>query len=80
MTEDEAKTKWCPMVRVCEGDSTENRNCKGGIVSKSPGEGVQWNCCIASACMMWREADRVEDPEKFGNYLPIGYCGLAGKL
>jgi hypothetical protein len=54
MTEDEAKTKWCPMVRMGEGASTDNRNCEQGVISKDPGKGVQWNCCVASACMIWR--------------------------
>ena len=35
--------------------------------------------CEGAGCMMWREMDRVEDPNNFGRYLPCGYCGLGGK-
>lgn len=46
MTEDEAKTKWCPMARV---DSTAaNRGDQYGFqIDRDP-------CCIGSACMAWR--------------------------
>jgi hypothetical protein len=80
MTEDEAKKKWCPMVRVGEGSSTDNRNCSAGIVNKNPGEGSQWNCCIASSCMMWRCADSYFSTTTGTVRKPdTGYCGLGGK-
>ena len=47
MTEDEAKTKWCPHVRIsdCGADNSvaSNRNMMDGA----------GYCCIASDCMMW---------------------------
>ena len=55
MTEDEAKTKWCPFVRH-EGDegSTFNR----GIIDPlniQGGDPDGYRCtCIGSACMAWR--------------------------
>lgn len=67
MTEEEAKTKWCPHVRVI------------GIDEEGPGN--SWNCeevkpmgssCIASGCMAWRWIN--PDSET-----PDGYCGLAGR-
>ena len=74
MTEDEAKTKWCPMAV----NNTCTRNPRGEIP-----DGAK---CVASDCMMWR---RDEQPTKFGPfgkepYTPVefrfgGYCGLAGK-
>ena len=67
MTEDEAKTKWCPMVRWSGGPDIKltNREGKGGF-------GVAVTC-IGSDCMMWRwDGDsRVEDCH--------GHCGLGGK-
>lgn len=48
MTEDEAKTKWCPHARV---DSTSsNRPNAGDNCDTSAG----WPGCIASACSQWR--------------------------
>lgn len=90
MTEEEAKTKWCPHARYVIDDSgagpspgypTGNRF--GG---HEPSEG---RClCIASSCMAWRwsalshsdgthaHAPRPE-MEFDGKYR--GQCGLAGK-
>ena len=72
MTESEAKTKWCPMVRL----STLG----GGNVVFNASENQRAHC-VGSDCMMWREYNYEvwnEDapPKKTG----IGYCGLAGKL
>jgi hypothetical protein len=74
MTEDEAKTKWCPYGR---GDNDQNDR----------GEPKYASRCIASDCMAWRwffildesmptgmNAHRTDGD---GNWL--GYCGLAGK-
>lgn len=78
MTEDEAKTKWCPMTRA--GDinlgATENR--PDGSFN-----------CLASGCMMWRwttyykNSKTGEAPMKPGAYetgtaAQNGYCGLGG--
>ncbi len=67
MTEDEAKTKWCPYQGVgVKADS------KAGARSR----------CIASDCMAWRTSHttdsaggRVVMTCKDGH----GFCGLAGK-
>ena len=83
MTEDEAKTKWCPFVRETElRTGTWNRP---GDRSRSDAE--RYNCC-GSACMAWRWA---LSPDKAAHFnktwktkgepeaYPVGYCGLAGK-
>lgn len=65
MTETEAKTKWCPMVRY-ERD----------LVNRSDPHPQNMNC-IGSACMMWREIREIQfepDSKVLG-----GFCGLAGK-
>lgn len=66
MTEDEAKTKWCPkaMVPMRSGDSSRNRGLTGNGDTFLP-EGT---LCIASECMAWRETSTQH-----------GYCGIAGR-
>lgn len=48
MTEEEAKTKWCPQARI-DGltDLPAYNRCIDGSAPKA-------SCCIGSACMMWR--------------------------
>jgi len=66
MTEQEAKTKWCPMAYTNRGEEMR------------PPESVR---CITSECMMWRWNVRgawvngVYDD----NYPVEGYCGLGGE-
>lgn len=76
MTEDEAKTKWCPMVRH-------------PIFPQEAGGGNLGGKCISSACMMWRWIEdlswrnRADDEfRRSGRRIQHeeGYCGLAGKL
>ena len=67
MTEDEAKTKWCPQARV----ATE-RHADGGS-NRVQYADRSWDTtlgsrCIASACMAWRTTSSQH-----------GYCGLAGR-
>jgi hypothetical protein len=81
MTEEEAKTKWCPMVRNMPIDP------RSFAASPDP-----LACCIGSACMMWRgqhapvgrplepweraaEAEQASEMLKSGH----GYCGLGGR-
>jgi len=65
MTEDEAKTKWCPY-----SDVVPNQRTSGDV------DFSQYCSCIASECMAWRETFLSDSqvPET-----KIGYCGLAGK-
>lgn len=50
MTEEEARTKWCPMVRTAD----DNRS-----INQEPQP--KWNCCIGSGCMWWGwEEDKPE--------------------
>jgi hypothetical protein len=65
MTEDEAKTKWCPFARVYDESAAANRAC----IEASPieEEDLQNKTrCLASGCMAWRTDG--------------GYCGLAGAM
>ena len=92
MTEDEAKTKWCPFVRmestVREKDVVFYNN--RGRAGDGLKEGVVSLLCIGSACMAWRAMDNeikanpdgpIEDGKSMRrpDYVSAGYCGLAGK-
>jgi hypothetical protein len=67
MTEEEAKTKWCPMWRI--GQVSDLRG-STAVNNHSAAK------CIGSDCMMWRTKPIVVDG-KYAGY--EGYCGLAGK-
>ena len=70
MTEDEARTKWCPHARI-EGDG---RNME--IVN---GHTVPAVFCIGSACMAWRTVPKIyEAPDGTLRDREDGFCGLAG--
>lgn len=76
MTEDEAKTKWCPHVRVVlvtkRGGTNHPYNRYFLEDKKDPINNPVDARCIASDCMAWRWFS--EDYKGTG-----GYCGLAGK-
>lgn len=67
MTEQEAKQKWCPMLR-------ENRPAMFA--------GEHWYACITDKCMMWRwekELDYDDRGYPTGRSdTDEGYCGLGG--
>ena len=71
MTEEEAKTKWCPMVRFGDTGSVSNRRMNGG----SGGAG-EYSRCIASDCMMWKWK-WYGMTDKDGHKPTDGHCGLA---
>lgn len=77
-TEDEARQRWCPMLKSRSGEADE----KGHFaIDKN-------DLCIASECMAWRWAygrPEPDNPAKVGPRRssgaqgnPLGYCGLAG--
>ena len=87
MTEDEAKTKWCPHARVVLGIK-HNDSYSGGCnklerADLSPPNNVaipNGAKCIASECMDWRTtADRPVSIINTSGKPDDGYCGLAGK-
>lgn len=87
MTEEEAKTKWCPMVRFLSAPATDSPN----MLRSNRGAGhmdaqIANYSCVGSACMMWREhwaqvtMEDEDAPGDFGHrYETHGHCGLAGK-
>jgi hypothetical protein len=76
LPEEQAKTKWCPLVRyVHDGeDVTSNRD-----VNFTPLHGEPTNC-LGSDCMAWRWTQPMFDgPDSYiSEPGPKGYCGLAG--
>lgn len=87
MTEDEAKTKWCPFVRLTDDGQMyfDNRGRKFGGTSGK--DGIDASLCIGSGCMAWRwveppsapNADNLVIVDARGTSLGDGFCGLAGK-
>ena len=69
MTEEEARTKWCPFVRL---SIAANPGVAFNIWSGDDGDPMRATC-IASQCMAWRW-------DFTGSSLAHheGYCGLAG--
>lgn len=90
MTEDEAKTKWCPFIRITP--ETENRHAVTNreLRALEP-TGPVVTSCIGSACMAWRSTGEAmfrnaatgtltdRDLTGHGEWVrPSGFCGLAG--
>ena len=96
LTEAEAKTNWCPMVR----QSATFTDGYGLSYNRSAMEATYPCRCIASECMMWRWAmkrnpdwkpthsmmatgyDTHPDDQVHTHIVDTerGYCGLAGRL
>jgi hypothetical protein len=75
MNEEQAKTKWCPMIRATPSFVFEDEKCVEVFGTHS---GTHVNC-IGSACMMWRH-DRSRTVRAHKKIIvEHGYCGLAGK-
>lgn len=93
MTEDEAKTKWCPFARSAPS--------RGAVIYNRDGAGNPYVLCIGSACMAWRplhdmatETTRSSQRPAGEGWMPGsgyddwtrttrvdlgGFCGLAGR-
>jgi len=75
MTEKQAKTKWCPMIRM----TNDNRDTQFSWNAIWVDSGINHEGkCIASACMMWVETDYMPQPgDDFSKPVRSGHCGLA---
>ncbi len=67
-SENQARTMWCPMVRVEGVDSGGSWNRAKTELSNNKTASEYMCHCVASDCVMWRW---INDQD--------GYCGLAGK-
>lgn len=95
MTEEEAKTKWCPFNRITPGNADYHAcNNRGEVASRDATLSVN---CIGSACTAWRWGRATSDApssirhpgdtgaaaDAYGFWYrdgkPIGFCGLAGR-
>ncbi len=72
LTEEQARTKWCPFAQVEYDKFPVNR------LYSEPNPGA---ChCNASDCMAWRWFVETEQTEGSTSTVPErGYCGLAGR-
>lgn len=83
LTEEEAKTKWCPFARrMPYAEAAEASEIdKIGINPDYVDEMRAMYPCIASACMAWRwveELDKDAPGDEAVFKRERGYCGLAG--
>ena len=81
MTEAEAKTKWCPMVRLENVTPAWHKK-----QASEPGLTASYTpLCLGSDCMMWRTTYQQRlDPafpelDSVAKLIEVGFCGLAGK-
>lgn len=82
MTEQDAKTKWCPLYRVAtSGGDTSTFEMDNRPVEHAEDAEQRWRPtgefhpvarCVGSRCMAWRWVMPVVGDSR-------GYCGLAGK-
>lgn len=74
MTEDDAKQKWCPMVRLGDRDKTERTMCIGSdcMMWRKDGERYATGKDKIVDAGHGRKTIQKE-------YIEGGYCGLAGK-
>ena len=84
MTEDEAKTKWCPMFRVSNAGAGGSQYSSMSFETKTNRNFISNPQCLASGCMAWRWypnwGDSPENPGACTELPPIeGFCGLAGR-
>jgi hypothetical protein len=72
MTEEDARKKWCPMVRVGDtGDFLPER------VKRDLQNGTRIVCCIGSRCMWWGTADDLAEVDRRGTH-QLGRCEGTG--
>ena len=83
MTEDEAKTKWCPFAnsrRIGITIPKEADRPEVTLISYHHGDDNDLTVsCIGSECMAWRKFTALQINARHDEDEWMGYCGLAGK-
>lgn len=92
LTEAQAKTKWCPHVRLPAQFQAKTQMGVIGIAAATPNvtespiaghaltRNGEHNCCIGSKCSQWRWAKYNEDGQRILDQAPaVGYCGISGE-
>lgn len=85
MTEDEAKTKWCPFGRALWTGSGPGELASFNRWDSSDTASPPPTPCLGSACMAWRKKPRTwfshgddwREDTLSDKYVEDGYCGLA---
>lgn len=82
MTEDEARTKWCPHTRVWQISGTESTSV---AYNRTESELSSYTNpsrarCIASDCMMWESTEELFGVPPDEYYETDGDCGLKRKI
>lgn len=73
VSESVARTKWCPLVRIDNGNRLHNTMTDGFQNSE------KMYHCIASDCMGWRQYHLSHSKGSGAEVKPHGYCGFAGR-
>lgn len=76
VTEEEAKTKWCPLVRFMpESENYIPMSNREQVLTGTQGEITR---CIGKDCMLFRESTKPYAPPGAPPAEPTYYCGLGG--
>lgn len=84
MTEEEAKTKWCPFARVgvrwMDSQAASLADLTAVAVNRGENAAEQARC-LGSACMAWRWTSGwpLPDDPLLVSERYAGFCGLAGR-
>lgn len=78
MTEEEAKTKWCPFSRT--GAYSDRGQMTAVSINRDPRKEVAEGClCLASGCAVWKWGVEIKMGRGVYKSKTEGHCGLAGK-
>jgi hypothetical protein len=77
-TEDEAKKKWCPMIRNAMISDMGPGQALTAVNQDAAFSDPLWNKCMASSCMMWRWIMDYDGAGMSAWPTDKGFCGLSG--
>lgn len=79
LTEQQARTKWCPLTRIARDETPSWKEATGPIIVGGVNRDALGGTnamnrsthCIAGSCMDWRRFD--------DSIIGVGYCGAFGR-